>query len=82
MLVTRISRPTLTGQAASQLSKAVIGLTQSSGVLVPVNLQLNSPASSLRQFSSTPRTSLRDYFPEAEHDGKVFKTEAAWKHPL
>jgi hypothetical protein len=38
-----------------------------------------SPSS--RQFHSTPRTQIKDFFPEPEAPS-IRKTEAAWSHPL
>ena len=83
MLVTRVSSSAFPRHSALQLSKAVASLSlyQSHGASTPFNFYLNGPSYSCRQFSSTPRTSLRDYFPEPEHDGKVYKTLPAWEHP-
>jgi len=76
MYVARITAKPLSNHTAAQLSKAVASFSQSyfissSGLHVQPR----------RQFSSTSRTLLRDYFPEAEHDQRIFKTEAAWPHP-
>lgn len=72
----------LSKQTAAQLSKAVASYGVSTGTpgLRLTGLHIQSIQSS-RQFSSTSRTRLRDYFPEAEHEHRIQKTEPAWPHP-
>jgi hypothetical protein len=86
MYVTRVStRVPLSKQTAAQLSKAVASFSQSYGIststpglhLTGIHIQ---PTQAKRTFSSTSRTSLREYFPEPEHH-QIRKTEAAWPHP-
>ena len=79
MYVTRAARSPLCRQTATQLSKSAASFGQSYGASATPALQLAGHTS--RPFSSTSRTSLRDYFPEPEHGRKIFKTEAAWPHP-
>jgi len=84
MYATRIpTKPAFSRQTAAQLSKAVASFSQSYGASKHApGLHLTiQPSQSRRQFSSTSRTRLRDYFPEAEHEHKINKTEAAWPHP-
>ncbi|KAH6666578.1 aox, alternative oxidase [Halenospora varia] len=74
-------------QTAAQLSRAVASFSQSYGVAYSQpglhlgGLHTHSATQCSRQFSSTSRTRLREFFPEPEHDGKIKKTEAAWPHP-
>ncbi|CZT01553.1 probable Alternative oxidase, mitochondrial [Rhynchosporium graminicola] len=83
MYVARVStKLQLSKQSAAQLSRAVTtcsqchgGSTNAAGFrLTAAHLQ------SRRQFSTTPRTQLRDIFPSPEHE-HIKKTEAAWPHP-
>ncbi|TVY20566.1 Mitochondrial alternative oxidase [Lachnellula arida] len=71
MFVTRTRLP-LSKQTTTQLSKAVASFSHSYGLTCT-----NSP----RNFSSTSRASLRDYFPEPEHGHQIQKTDSAWPHP-
>ncbi|PMD51895.1 alternative oxidase [Hyaloscypha bicolor E] len=82
MNVARVStKLPLSKQTAAQLSKAVASFSHSYGISSTPGLHLHiQPLQSRRQFSSTSRTRLRDYFPEPEK-GQIFKTEAAWPHP-
>lgn len=86
MYVARVStRVSLSKQTASHLSKVVAAnFSQScSGSLRRVGPCASPvlPASQPhRQFSSTSRTALRDYFPEPETD-LIRKTKPAWEHP-
>jgi hypothetical protein len=82
MNVARVStKLPLSKQTAAQLSKAVTSFSHSYGISSTPGLHLHiKPLQSRRQFSSTSRTRLRDYFPEPEK-GQIFKTEAAWPHP-
>lgn len=81
MYVARVSAKPLSKQTATQLAKALARFSQSYGLTTTPGLRLTGlRAQHLRQFSSTPASRLRDYFPEAEK-GQIFKTEAAWRHP-
>ena len=83
MYVTRIpTKIPISKQTATQLSKAVASFSQHGVLTQTPGLHLTlPPAQSRRQFSSTSRTRLRDYFPEAEHDHQIQKTDPAWPHP-
>jgi len=83
MYVTRVStKLPLSKQSATQLSRAVASFSQCHGVLTnTAGLGLTSGHLQFRrQFSSTPRTQLRDIFPSPDHE-HIKKTEAAWPHP-
>jgi hypothetical protein len=84
MYVTRVStRLPLSKQSATHLSKAVAGFSQCHGVSTNTTILRLTGAQiqSRRQFSSTPRTQLRDVFPAPEHDHNIKKTDPAWPHP-
>lgn len=73
--------PNTTKQAASQIlraTKASCTVNSLRFSCVPASFQY--PHSSSRYFSSTPRTYLKEYFPEPDAPN-IRKTEASWKHP-
>lgn len=84
MYIARVPKVPISKQTAVQLSKAVSNFSRSYGLFTSTPglhlTSLQAHPSHSRQFSSTSRTRLRDYFPEPEH-GQIFKTEAAWPHP-
>lgn len=76
--------PQTTKQAASQILRAAKGYTAPCTV---TSLRLcctpsyqHQYFSSPRQFSTTSRTRLREYFPEPDSP-HIKKTEASWRHP-
>jgi hypothetical protein len=83
MYVTRIpTKIPLSKQTATQLTKAVASFSQHGVLTQTPGLHLTlQTAQPRRQFSSTSRTRLRDYFPEPEHDHQIQKTDPAWPHP-
>ncbi|KAK0119067.1 hypothetical protein ONS96_012135 [Cadophora gregata f. sp. sojae] len=83
MYVARAStRLPISKQSAAQLSRAVASFSQchpvsNSTASLGLTTGLYQPR---RQFSSTPKTQLRDIFPSPDHE-HIKKTEAAWPHP-
>jgi hypothetical protein len=84
MYVARVStRLPLSKQTSAQLVKAASGFAQNCGACTgTTGLRLGShhaQSFQSRHFSSTPRTQLREIFPEADTP-QIRKTEAAWPH--
>ncbi|GME27389.1 Alternative oxidase [Neofusicoccum parvum] len=76
---------TTTGRTAAQALKALNGFPQQATLVTLrpgfISIQQQPWTSSKRHFSSTPVTRIKEFFPEKETD-KVFKTPAAWEHPI
>lgn len=74
-----------TGRAAAQTLKTLSGFPQQATIvsLRPgfISIQQHQWPSSKRDFSSTPATHIREFFPEKETEN-IRKTPAAWAHPM
>lgn len=74
-----------TGRTAAQAIKALNGFPRCASFvsLRPgfVSIQQQQWSPSMRHFSSTPVSHLREFFPEKETEN-IRKTPAAWEHPM
>ncbi|EKG17769.1 Alternative oxidase [Macrophomina phaseolina MS6] len=74
-----------TGRTAAQAIKALNGFPRCASFvsLRPgfVSIQQQQWSPSMRHFSSTPVSHLREFFPEKETEN-IRKTPAAWEHPI
>lgn len=75
---------TTTGRSAVQLLKTLSGAPTAKVGIRPVAIGLHQypwTPTAHRNFSTTPRTQIREFFPSKETPF-IKKTEAAWPHPI
>lgn len=73
----------LTKQSAALVLKALHGSRIAGQAIKPtfICIQHQQPVSSRRQFSTTRRTAIREFFPEPDAPN-IRTTKAAWSHPM
>ena len=73
----------LTKQSAASVFKTINGSRLGGHAIKPtlITIQHQQPSTSRRQFSTTRRTSIREFFPEPDAPN-IRTTKAAWSHPM
>ena len=72
----------LTKHSAASVLKAINGFRLGGQAIKPtfICIQHQQPCTSRRQFSTTRRTAMREFFPEPDAPN-IVQTKAAWTHP-